>query len=207
MYVKQSSSRARKLNASAVGGLSRAGHDSGEDALPEADAEVYFVCEREASKLRVRITSAGYNRHANCQFPRAIRAAGGIYKAPATAVTFARGARGTVFYRVKANEVEAVNDGNNAADAGVNKVFGDDDDDSECCVCMDTEREQVFIPCGHYCCCGKCSKALNKCPICRTAVTDRVNREEIWRPPVLQISGCMSGFFWARTKKSYINVY
>lgn len=38
---------------------------------------------------------------------------------------------------------------------------------TECIICMDTEREAVLIPCGHYCCCMACATTLSKCPVCR----------------------------------------
>ena len=32
---------------------------------------VYLKCVKEGKKLRIRITSPGYNNDANCQFPKA----------------------------------------------------------------------------------------------------------------------------------------
>ncbi|EAL48873.2 zinc finger domain containing protein [Entamoeba histolytica HM-1:IMSS-B] len=40
-----------------------------------------------------------------------------------------------------------------------------------CKVCLDNEKNTVFIPCGHICCCYECSKKLSKCPICRAQIT------------------------------------
>lgn len=40
--------------------------------------------------------------------------------------------------------------------------------DSECVICMDEKCEAVFVPCGHMCCCLKCSKKeIDSCPLCR----------------------------------------
>lgn len=32
-----------------------------------------------------------------------------------------------------------------------------------CHVCMDRELQVAFLPCGHFCACGKCAPGLNKC--------------------------------------------
>ena len=45
----------------------------------------------------------------------------------------------------------------------------------ECIVCMDATVTHAFVPCGHYCVCGKCALTLRKdavCPMCRQPVTD-----------------------------------
>lgn len=40
-----------------------------------------------------------------------------------------------------------------------------------CTVCQDQKRNMIFLPCGHCCCCEKCSvKLKRKCPICRMAI-------------------------------------
>ncbi|XP_026102169.1 E3 ubiquitin-protein ligase XIAP-like isoform X2 [Carassius auratus] len=43
-----------------------------------------------------------------------------------------------------------------------------------CKVCMDSDIDIVFIPCGHLVTCQKCSKSLNKCPICCAAITQKI---------------------------------
>ncbi|XP_051907949.1 E3 ubiquitin-protein ligase LRSAM1 [Hippocampus zosterae] len=45
---------------------------------------------------------------------------------------------------------------------------------SECVVCMETGAQVIFLPCGHVCCCQVCSDALQNCPLCRGAVSQRV---------------------------------
>jgi hypothetical protein len=44
-----------------------------------------------------------------------------------------------------------------------------------CSICADREIRVVLIPCGHRCLCRECSTVLNKCPICRKAVSDRID--------------------------------
>ena len=78
-------------------------------ATADAAADtVQFICQRVGGKMRVRITSAGYHPTANCQFPRALRAEGRRFSAPADAVTFTEGPRGTLFYRVRKSAIVEV---------------------------------------------------------------------------------------------------
>lgn len=49
---------------------------------------------------------------------------------------------------------------------------------SECVVCMENDRCIVFKPCGHVCCCEKCSEHMlssssPKCPLCRQDLKSR----------------------------------
>ena len=55
------------------------------------------------------------------------------------------------------------------------KIFGDDDN-SECIICMSTEKDSIFSPCGHFVSCKECSLKCSKCPICRTFVTQLFNK-------------------------------
>lgn len=43
-----------------------------------------------------------------------------------------------------------------------------------CVVCMASERNCCFAPCGHINSCMDCALQLNKCPVCRLAVQQRV---------------------------------
>ncbi|MEQ2282941.1 hypothetical protein AMECASPLE_006016 [Ameca splendens] len=45
---------------------------------------------------------------------------------------------------------------------------------SECVVCMETESQVIFLPCGHVCCCLVCSGALQNCPLCRCNISQRI---------------------------------
>ncbi|XP_061887355.1 E3 ubiquitin-protein ligase LRSAM1 isoform X1 [Entelurus aequoreus] len=45
---------------------------------------------------------------------------------------------------------------------------------SECVVCMETTAQVIFLPCGHVCCCQVCSGAMQNCPLCRSALSQRI---------------------------------
>lgn len=42
-----------------------------------------------------------------------------------------------------------------------------DDDDQSCCVCMNEQKNVVFVPCGHVSTCVECAnKIQSSCPVC-----------------------------------------
>lgn len=43
-----------------------------------------------------------------------------------------------------------------------------------CCVCQETKREVVFLPCKHAVCCQQCARALSQCPFDRVPITQKV---------------------------------
>ena len=51
-----------------------------------------------------------------------------------------------------------------------NNYLKNSQNDKLCIICFNSEKNAVFEPCGHVCCCFNCAKALiNKnCPICRS---------------------------------------
>ena len=141
---------------------------------------VRLKCIKEGNKLRVRIISPGYNPNANCQFPRAIRQEGREYTVPSSAITFSEGPNLKFFYRVKKKSISIVVNANTT----VKKVYGDEDIDTDCVVCMFIEKDVVFAPCGHYCCCDSCATNIHKsrksiCPMCRAAIIQIVRRDQI----------------------------
>jgi hypothetical protein len=46
--------------------------------------------------------------------------------------------------------------------------------DARCAICMDEEKDQLFLPCKHVACCHSCSskimKAKQECPLCRAPI-------------------------------------
>lgn len=47
---------------------------------------------------------------------------------------------------------------------------------SSCCICKDEPKSILLLPCRHLCLCASCSSlpAVSTCPMCRTAITDRL---------------------------------
>lgn len=153
-------------------------------------AEIQFV--KTGSKLRVRIAyhidsrgvrRAGvYNNDWNCQFPNHLRAENKRYLVPDENVVLRSSKSGKHFYHINTrcgleeitNQNETVPedgalDSTQANEMKVmpNKVF---ETSPECVVCMSTESDVVFSPCGHLCSCEPCGKQLTKCCICRTSI-------------------------------------
>lgn len=40
--------------------------------------------------------------------------------------------------------------------------------------CVALQAQVIFLPCGHVCCCLVCSDALQNCPLCRGAISQRI---------------------------------
>jgi len=142
------------------------------------DSEIVcFRCIKVGSRLRIRITSKGYQNEANCQFPRAIRVPGKTYEAPANAVTLAKGPAGKYFYRVKRTSIKVIESDETPI---LEKVYKEEGD---CVVCMDLSPEVAIVPCGHFCLCKTCAQSLqNKkmnCPMCRGDISCVVTEDQI----------------------------
>jgi len=153
---------------------------------PDIPDQIRLRCTKIGSKLRVRIISSGYNHSANTQFPRNIRAEGREYLVPASDISFTENARHKFFYRVKKSNITIVESSclgsvvlGDPATANISKIYGDEDDDKDCCVCLTNEKDVVFSPCGHYCTCVTCSMKLKKCPICRGNIQQIVKRDQL----------------------------
>jgi hypothetical protein len=140
---------------------------------------VNLACVKEGGRLRVKITSPGYNPCANCQFPQNLRKDGATYSVPPGCIRFARGSAGTFFYRItKKSEIRIEGEKSVAVPS---KIYGIDDEDTLCQVCFENERSEIFIPCGHFCCCASCYKNLPapSCPMCRATIQDSIDKSKI----------------------------
>ena len=139
---------------------------------------VRLKCVEEKGKLRVKIISQGYHHDANCQFPRDIRQEGNEYIVPASDIKFSE-MRCKFFYRVKKGNIQIINQ----SEITNLKIFKDDDDSSNCCICLTGSPEVIFYPCGHYYCCQTCGNSVGNCPICRALITQRVTKEQLTGEP------------------------
>eukprot|EP00756_Hemistasia_phaeocysticola_P064936 Hpha_TRINITY_DN8168_c1_g1::TRINITY_DN8168_c1_g1_i1::g.172138::m.172138 len=54
-------------------------------------------------------------------------------------------------------------------------VYGEQEGQEGCVVCMERPKEVVFEPCRHFCCCKVCAIACeDKCPMCTQDVEGSV---------------------------------
>lgn len=136
---------------------------------------VKLRCVTEGRKLRVKIISKGYNPNANCQFPRDIRVDGREYLVPEEDISFSKNAQMKFFYRVKKTNIQIVQ---KEVDISKLTVY-EDEETTECCVCLSEEKDTIFYPCGHYHCCNDCAKKLKDCPICRTNIEQLVTKDQL----------------------------
>jgi len=141
--------------------------------------QVRLRCSKIANKLRVRIISPGYNHESNCQFPTAIRKNGQEYMVPSTDISFCERSNQKFFYRIGKKNISVVDSNLFPIENSIEKVYGDDDTDTECCICLTEEKDVVFAPCGHYTCCNTCSIKIKECPICRAYIGQIVKRDQI----------------------------
>lgn len=44
-----------------------------------------------------------------------------------------------------------------------------------CVACMEFAKTTVLMPCRHLCLCSKCGHRVDKCPICRSPITERID--------------------------------
>jgi hypothetical protein len=134
---------------------------------------VELVCVKVKSKLRVRITTPGYLNQANCQFPRDLRVEGRRFEVPAHFVRLVQ-LRGKHFYSVPRGVAKVIDfDQQNAI-----QIY-EDEDSSECAICLCEPKQMVFVPCGHYYCCNSCTRRLQKCPICRELIAHSIVKSEL----------------------------
>lgn len=148
---------------------------------------IYFECVKVGSKLRVRVISPGYNPEANCQFPRAIRRIGAKYSAPISDLNFSE-TRGKFFYRVKKNRIKIIDGVDELGEImddmkiSIDNIY-QDEDSTDCIICMERDYDVVMVPCGHYCMCQECANKIlsstGKCPICRQRVNMAVTKDKI----------------------------
>lgn len=161
---------------------------------------VILECVREtASRLRIRfntfissdtgkVYSNSYSNNYNCSFPKDIREEGRLYLINNDNIVLNN--RNKPFYSIKKwNEIGVIYYDtvliNLIRYIKLYKKLQDkiEHDDiiknnfktDECCVCLSTNPEVIFVPCAHLCSCMECGQQLSKCPLCRRQITNRIN--------------------------------
>ena len=138
-----------------------------------ADNWVYLKCFAQGSRLRVRIISGHYLRHANCMFPKDIRMKDRVYRVRPHDINLTM-TRGTWFYSIKRKNLEIV-----TAESKSVPVIYEDTTSDECAICMSAPKTHIINPCGHYYLCEGCAKAVNSCPICRGTIVGLIAKEHV----------------------------
>lgn len=147
--------------------------------------DVYLKCIKVGSKLRVRITSAGYLNDANCRFPRHLRTDGAQYKCSPDNVSLIT-SRNKYYYMIAKAGITVIGaaGGAGAASAGAGAgAVGDELNElitgmsnikiyedtcmSDCAICLTNPKDTVINPCGHFYMCATCAVKVKTCPICR----------------------------------------
>ena len=54
------------------------------------------------------------------------------------------------------------------------RLAAHDGDGQECSICMGEPPHVAFGPCGHVCCCSRCSATVDRCPVCRVPIESRL---------------------------------
>jgi len=134
---------------------------------------VELICVKEGSKLRVKIISPGYLHSANCQFPRNLRIEGRKFHVPAENIKLIK-TNNKWFYSVKKGIVPI-----DPQDSIPKIQIFEDENVTECNICMASDKNTIFHPCGHYYTCAECSNMVDDCPICRTPITMRILRHNM----------------------------
>jgi hypothetical protein len=52
----------------------------------------------------------------------------------------------------------------------INEVFGQDDDEEDCVVCLSETKSVILMPCLHMCVCISCNRMIDRCPVCRASI-------------------------------------
>lgn len=143
--------------------------------------DVLLHCVKISGKLRVRILSPDFLNNANCQFPRDLRIQGRKFVVSKHDINLIT-TRGKYYYSISKSSVKQMFDGEIQSQTTIDmsnfKIF-QDEQETECCVCLCNEKNSIFFPCGHYVACNECAKMCHQCPICRASVMRLVSKSEM----------------------------
>lgn len=137
---------------------------------------VDLICVKKNGKLRVRILSEGYYGDANCQFPKDLRVENRRFRVPAENINLIT-LKGKYYYSVKKKNSIQIIESEESDFSGL-KIY-EDNQNNECAICLCNAKDTVFFPCGHFYCCNECSDNLINCPICRSKITNKINKSMI----------------------------
>lgn len=142
------------------------------------DELVELICIKDHGKLRIRIISPGFYSDANVQFPRSIRAEGLKYKVSLGDIKLIN-TKGKYYYSVK-NNTRIIQETNITVpyEGSITMTY-EDSETKSCVICMENEKCIIFSPCNHYYCCEECSNRISNCPICRSKISLKLNKELI----------------------------
>jgi hypothetical protein len=144
--------------------------------------KIELRCLKQGGKLRVRIVTPGYYTDANCQFPRELRAENTRYRVSPLDITLIT-SRGKYYYSIRNRDrIEVLAPAASGAPMPVRvelaKLY-EDMETPDCAICFDAPKQSVLYPCGHFYTCTGCSRALQKCPICRADILRVIDKSEM----------------------------
>ena len=105
-----------------------------------------------------------YDNSLNCRFPRNLREENKMYIVPMENVTLLQTKTGTYYYSVSIKNIRTIQEDYSHIIQYI---------ESECVICMENKKLNLYIPCGHVCVCLECDKKLKNriCPICRSNIS------------------------------------
>lgn len=74
----------------------------------------------------------------------------------------------------QAAEMEAHERTENELQAAM-RISEEESELKRCCVCFEDERHILFLPCRHVSCCRNCARSLDKCPIDRVTIQQKID--------------------------------
>jgi hypothetical protein len=135
---------------------------------------------------------------ANCRFPKDIRVEGQRYIVNDNDVRLLVGRAGKAYYSINKSAVRYIDGVGNVGPANAHPanappanappanappatelIIVYDSQTTECVICMDNPKTQIFAPCGHYYCCLGCADKLNECPICRAPIIQQIDHSNM----------------------------
>lgn len=151
------------------------------NVINNENEDVLLYCVKVSGKLRVRILSPNFLNDANCQFPRDLRIQGRKFIVSKNNINLIT-TRGKYYYSIAKSSVKQMFDGDIQLQTTIDlfnfKIF-QDEQETECCICLCNNKNSIFYPCGHYVACNNCATMCKQCPICRSSIIKLVSKLEM----------------------------